>query len=38
MSARHASPRPGTDLFMGVVLLALLAPLAAAVIPAAVGG
>jgi len=38
MGGRHASPKPGTDLFMAVVLLALLALLAAVVIPAAVGG
>ncbi len=38
MGGRHAPPKPGTGLFMAVVLAALLALLAAAVIPAAVGG
>jgi len=38
MGGRHGSPKPGTDLFMAVVLAALLALLAAAVITAAVGG
>ncbi len=38
MGGRHESPRPGTDMFMAVVILALLALLAAVVIPAWLGG
>ncbi len=38
MGGRHAPPKTGTALFMAVVLAALLALLAAVVIPAAVGG
>jgi hypothetical protein len=39
MCGRHASPRPpATDLLMAVVILALLALLAAVVIPALTGG
>jgi len=32
------SPKPGRDVFMALVILALLALLAAVVIPAALGG
>jgi hypothetical protein len=38
MGGRHESPRPVTDMFMAVVILALLALLAAVVIPAWLGG
>ncbi len=38
MGGRHESPKPGTDMFMAVVILALLALLAAVVIPAWLGG
>lgn len=38
VGGRHESPKPGTDVFMAVVVLALLALLAAVVIPAALGG
>jgi hypothetical protein len=37
MGGRHVAPNPGTDIFMVVVILALLAILAAVVIPAALG-
>jgi hypothetical protein len=37
MGGRHTAPRPGTDVFMAVIILALLAVLAAVVIPAALG-
>ena len=38
MGGRHKAPKgPGTDLFMSVIILALLAVLAAVVIPAALG-
>jgi hypothetical protein len=35
VGGRHESPKPGTDVFMALVVLALLA---AVVIPAALGG
>ena len=38
MGGRHESPKPGTDMFMAVVVAALLALLAAVVIPALLGG
>ncbi len=38
MGGRHESPKPGTDMFMAVVILALLALLTAVVIPAWLGG
>jgi hypothetical protein len=38
MGGRDAAPGPGTDLFLAVSLLALLALVAAVVVPAAVGG
>jgi hypothetical protein len=38
VGGRHEAPKPGTDVFMAVVVLALLALLAAVVIPAALGG
>jgi hypothetical protein len=38
VGGRHESPKPGTDVFMAVVLLALLALLATVVIPAVLGG
>jgi len=37
MGGRHESPGHGTDLFMAVIVLALLAILAAVVIPALAG-
>jgi hypothetical protein len=37
MGGRHTAPKPGTDVFMGVIILALLAVLAAVVIPAVLG-
>jgi hypothetical protein len=37
MGGRHTVPRPGTDIFMALIILALLAILAAVVIPAALG-
>ena len=38
MGGRHESPKPGTDLFMAVVILVLMATLAAVLIPALLGG
>jgi hypothetical protein len=38
VGGRHEAPKPGTDVFMAVVVLALLALLATLVIPAALGG
>jgi hypothetical protein len=38
VGGRHEAPKPGTDVFMAVVVLALLALLASVVIPAALGG
>jgi Tfp pilus assembly protein PilE len=38
MGGRHESPRHGTDLFMAVIVLALLVILAAVIIPAWTGG
>lgn len=37
MGGRHTAPNPGTDLFMALIILMLLAVLAAVVIPAALG-
>jgi hypothetical protein len=37
MGGRHTAPKPGTDLFMAVIILALLVVLAAVVVPAALG-
>jgi hypothetical protein len=37
MGGRHTAPKVGTDMFMAVVILALLAMLAAFIIPAVVG-
>jgi hypothetical protein len=37
MGGRHTAPNPGTDVFMALIILALLAILAAVVIPAALG-
>jgi hypothetical protein len=37
MGGRHESPRRGTDMFMALVVLALLVILAAVIIPALVG-
>jgi len=37
MSGRHTAPSTGTDIFMALIILALLAILAAVVIPAALG-
>ena len=37
MSGRHTAPKHGTDLFMALIILALLAILAAVIIPAALG-
>ena len=37
MGGRHSAPNPGTDVFMALIILALLAILAAVVIPAALG-
>jgi hypothetical protein len=37
MGGRHTAPKPGTDLFMALIILALLAILAAVIIPAALG-
>jgi hypothetical protein len=37
MGGRHAPPKLGTDIFMAVVVLALLALLVAIVVPAVVG-
>jgi hypothetical protein len=38
MSGRHESPGRGTDMFMALVILALLAILAAVIIAALAGG
>jgi hypothetical protein len=38
MGGRHESPGRGTDVFMAVIVLALLVILAAVVIPAWAGG
>jgi hypothetical protein len=38
MGGRHESPGHGTDMFMALVVLALLVVLAAVVIPALAGG
>jgi hypothetical protein len=37
MGGRHTAPNPGSDVFMALVILALLAILAAVIIPAALG-
>ena len=37
MGGRHTAPKPGTDVFMAATILALLAVLAAVLIPAALG-
>jgi hypothetical protein len=37
MGGRHTAPNPGTDVFMALIILVLLAVLAAVVIPAALG-
>lgn len=37
MGGRHTAPKPGTDVFMALIILALLAILAAIIIPAALG-
>jgi len=37
MGGRHTAPNPGTDVFMALIILALLVILAAVVIPAALG-
>ena len=37
MGGRHTAPNPGTDLFMAMIILVLLAVLAAVIIPAALG-
>lgn len=37
MGGRHAPPKLGTDIFMAVVVLALLALLVAIIVPAVVG-
>ena len=37
MGGRHTAPKPGTDVFMALIFLALLAILAAVVIPAVLG-
>jgi hypothetical protein len=37
VDGRHESPKPGTDTFMAVAILLLLALLAAVVIPALLG-
>ena len=37
MGGRHAPPKLGTDIFMAVVVLALLALLVAIIVPAIVG-
>jgi hypothetical protein len=37
MGGRHTAPKPGTDVFMTVIILALLAVLAVVIIPAALG-
>ena len=37
MGGRHTAPNRGTDVFMALIILALLAILAAVVIPAALG-
>jgi hypothetical protein len=37
MGGRHTAKKPGTDVFMALIFLALLAILAAIIIPAALG-
>lgn len=37
MGGRHTAPNPGTDAFMALIILVLLAVLAAVIIPAALG-
>jgi hypothetical protein len=37
VGGRHTAPKPGSDVFMALIMLALLAMLAAVVIPAALG-
>jgi hypothetical protein len=37
VGGRHTAPKPGTDVFMALIMLSLLAILAAVVIPAALG-
>lgn len=37
MGGRHTAPNPGTDVFMALIILAILAVLAAVIIPAALG-
>ena len=37
MGGRHTVPKPGTDVFMALIILALLAILAAIIIPAVLG-
>jgi hypothetical protein len=37
MGGRHMAPKPGTDVFMALIILALLVILAAIIIPAALG-
>jgi len=37
MGGRHAPPKLGTDIFMAVVVLALLALLVAIIVPAVIG-
>jgi hypothetical protein len=37
MGGRHTAKKPGTDVFMALIILALLAILAAIIIPAALG-
>jgi hypothetical protein len=37
MGGRHTAPKPGNDVFMTVIILALLAVLAVVIIPAALG-
>ncbi len=37
MGGRHTAPNPGTDVFMALIILGLLAILAAIIIPAALG-
>jgi hypothetical protein len=37
MGGRHTAPKAGTDVFMTLIILALLAVLAVVVIPAALG-
>ncbi len=37
VGGRHTAPKPGTDVFMALIMLALLAILAAVIIPAVLG-